>query len=84
MTKKHEPPTFADTLSKLETLTARLEDNDTSLEQSLQDFEQGVQLIRQAQPALQEAEQKVNLLMAKDGEPALAPFDEAEAGKEAE
>ncbi|PLW81733.1 exodeoxyribonuclease VII small subunit [Kineobactrum sediminis] len=84
MTKKTTPPTFADTLSQLETLTARLEDNDTSLEQSLQDFEQGVQLIRQAQQALQEAEQKVNLLMAKDGEPVTAPFNESEAGNETE
>jgi exodeoxyribonuclease VII small subunit len=69
--------TIADTLSQIETLTARLEDNDISLEQALQDFERGVQLIRQAQQALQEAEQKVKLLVERNGEPVTAPFDDA-------
>jgi len=81
MPKKPTAPTFADTLTQLETLTARLESSETSLEQSLQDFEQGVQLIRQAQQALQEAEQKVQLLLDKDGKPVTEPFhDEAEEG----
>jgi len=74
MSKKSSSPTFADTLTQLEALTARLEDSETSLEQSLQDFEQGVQLIRQAQKSLQEAEQKVQLLLEKDGKPVTQPF----------
>jgi exodeoxyribonuclease VII small subunit len=69
MPPKSRPATFAKTLAELETLASRLEDNDTPLEQSLKDFESGVQLIRQAQKALQEAEQKVQLLLEQDGEP---------------
>lgn len=76
MPKKPVTPTFADTLAQLEALTARLEDSETSLEQSLQDFEQGVKLIREAQQSLQAAEQKVQLLLEKDGKPALEPFHE--------
>jgi exodeoxyribonuclease VII small subunit len=84
MPKKSTTPAFADTLAQLEALTARLEDSDTSLEQSLQDFEQGVLLIRQAQQALQAAEQKVQLLLEKDGKPSLEPFAEASEDDDSE
>ena len=68
------PTTFAKTITELEALANRLEDNDTPLEQSLEDFESGVQLIRQAQKALLEAEQKVKMLLDQDGDPAAVPL----------
>ena len=74
MPSKKTPANFADTLSEIETLASRLEDNNTPLEQSLKDFEAGVKLIRQAQKALQEAEQKVQVLLEKDGEPIETPL----------
>ena len=52
-----------------------MEKGDLSLEQSLQDFERGVVLTRACQLALKNAEQRVSILMADDGEPVLAPFD---------
>ena len=76
MTSKKRPTTFANTLAELEVLASRLEDNDTPLEQSLKDFESGVQLIRQAQKALQEAEQKVQVLLDQKGGPVAAPLGE--------
>jgi exodeoxyribonuclease VII small subunit len=76
MPSKKNPTDFANTLKEIEALARRLEDENTSLEQSLKDFESGVQLIRQAQKALQEAEQKVQLLLSRDGEPLVAPMDE--------
>jgi exodeoxyribonuclease VII small subunit len=84
MAKKPTTPTLANTLSQIETLTARMEDEDTSLEQSLQDFEHGVQLIRQAQQALEVAEQKVNLLLEKSGAPVTEPFEDAGEGEDSE
>lgn len=75
---------FAKTIAELEALANRLEDNDTPLEQSLKDFESGVQLIRQAQKALLEAEQKVKMLLDEDGEPVAVslPGDEGQASDE--
>ena len=61
-------------MAELETLSDRLQDNDTPLEQSLKDFESGVQLIRQAQKALLEAEQKVQMLLDQNGEPKATPM----------
>jgi len=78
MPSKKGPTDFASTLQDIEVLARRLEDNKTPLEQSLKDFENGIQLIRQAQKALQEAEQKVQLLLEDNGEPVATPMTESE------
>ena len=52
-------------LEELEALVARLESGDLPLEQALKEFEHGVKLSRQCQAALQEAEQKVEILLKK-------------------
>ncbi len=66
----------------LEELVERLEQGDLSLEESLAAFERGVMLTRACQTALKEAEQKVEILLKKAGEPAVEEFtpDEPEAG----
>ena len=51
------------TLETLEALVEKMESGDLSLEESLQAFEQGVRLTREAQQALQAAEQKVRILL---------------------
>jgi exodeoxyribonuclease VII small subunit len=53
------------TLEELEALVTRLEAGDLPLEQALKEFERGVKLTRQCQTALQEAEQKVEILLKK-------------------
>ena len=72
--KKQEPLDFEAALGELEALTERMEAGETSLEESLRDFERGVALTRTCQQALREAEQKVQMLLEKDGGGALAPF----------
>lgn len=57
---------FEQSLVKLETIIAGLEDNSQSLEQSLSAFEEGIKLTHEAQKALVGAEQKVQLLL-QDG-----------------
>lgn len=52
-------------LEELEALVTRLESGELPLEQALKEFEQGVKLTRQCQAALQEAEQKVEILLKK-------------------
>jgi exodeoxyribonuclease VII small subunit len=68
---------FATTLAELEAIVAKLEDEGTSLEQSLADFEKGVGLIREAQQSLSGAEQKVAKLLEAQGEPVLEPFQDS-------
>ncbi len=76
MVKSKKQTDFAGTLAQLESLIARLEDESTSLERSLSDFEQGISLVKEAQKALVTAEQKVNKLIEADGDPTVKPFQE--------
>ncbi|MDK1023803.1 MAG: exodeoxyribonuclease VII small subunit [Gammaproteobacteria bacterium] len=65
---------FEDSLSKLERLVEQMEDGDFSLEESLQAFEEGIKLTRECQQALKKAEQKVQMLIQKNGELDSVPF----------
>lgn len=66
---KKKQPNFETALEELETLVERMEGGETSLEESLADFERGIELTRSCQTALTEAEQKVEILLKKDGKP---------------
>lgn len=50
-------------LQSLEELIERMEDGGLTLEESLKEFEQGVKLVKTCQKSLQEAEQKVEILL---------------------
>lgn len=67
------PKAFDATLAELERLVDSMERGDLSLEQSLAAFEQGIRLSREAQAALTEAEQKVQLLLDEAGTIASFP-----------
>ena len=69
---------FETSLARLETIVAGMEDNSQSLEQSLSAFEEGIKLTREAQKALVEAEQKVQLLLQDGEEIVTADFPEDE------
>jgi exodeoxyribonuclease VII small subunit len=79
---KEAKPDFETAMRDLEELVGRLEQGDLPLEESLAAFERGVMLTRTCQTALKEAEQKVEILLKKAGEPALEDFtaDESKAG----
>jgi exodeoxyribonuclease VII small subunit len=66
---------FESAMRDLEELVERLEQGDLPLEESLAAFERGVMLTRSCQGALKEAEQKVEILLRKAGEPAIEDFD---------
>jgi len=74
MAKKKTSSSFEEALGELEQLVNRLEAGDISLEESLQAFERGVMLTRTCQKALQEAEQKVQILIDKNGSQVLESF----------
>ena len=73
---KTETPDFETSLKELETLVERMEKGELSLEDSLQDFERGVELTRQCQQALKEAEQKVQQLIGKNEKAELGSFND--------
>ena len=74
MARKKTTPDFEQSLAELQTLVERLENGELSLEDSLSTFEQGIRLSRECQTALTQAEQKVQMLLERDGELAEAPF----------
>ncbi len=76
------PPDFEASMRALEELVERLEQGDLPLEESLAAFERGVMLTRACQTALKEAEQKVEILLKKAGEPTIEDFapDDSKAG----
>ncbi len=55
---------FDDILTRLRTLVERLEGGNLSLEDSLQSFEQGMELCRRGAAILDAAEKKVEVLLA--------------------
>ncbi|MCK5895035.1 MAG: exodeoxyribonuclease VII small subunit [Endozoicomonadaceae bacterium] len=66
---------FEQTLCELETLVETMESGDLTLEQSLSAFEKGIGLTRGCQKALNEAEQKVQLLVETNDHLESRPFD---------
>lgn len=75
MAAKKTPFQFEKSLKELEALVQQLEQGDLSLEESLKQFEKGVQLTRACQQALKDAEHKVAVLMEKNGQDQLKPVD---------
>jgi exodeoxyribonuclease VII small subunit len=81
---KTKLPDFEQSLTELEALVARLEQGDVPLEEALKTFERGVALTRQCQAALRTAQQKVEVLLARNGEETIEVLSEDEADDEDE
>lgn len=75
MTRKKTTSVFEDSMQELEKLVEQMEQGDISLEESLKAFERGIKLTRACQQSLQEAEQKVQILIEKNGQQNLEPFE---------
>ena len=77
--KKTEPakkPDFEHSLARLEEIVRKLESANLSLDEAMKLFEEGVQLSRDCQKHLEQAEGKVEILLKKvGGEMAAEPFD---------
>lgn len=72
---RSQPKGLEKSLAELEALVQRLEEGELSLEAALKEFEKGVKLTRECQAALKEAEQKVEILLNKDGDAAAVEFE---------
>ena len=75
MARQKKTPPFEQSLDALQVLVERLESGDLSLEDSLSTFEQGIALTRECQSALQDAEQRVQVLLEQNGKLVEKPHD---------
>jgi exodeoxyribonuclease VII small subunit len=82
--KKMETPAaapkeaFERSLGRLESLVQKLESPNLALDDAMKLFEEGVQLARECQKQLSEAEARVEILLKKaDGKMAAEPFEPA-------
>ena len=66
---------FEASMEELESLVAAMESGELTLEESLEHFERGIRQVRNCQKALDEAEQKVQILLKESGEQQLADFE---------
>lgn len=72
-------PEFEQALAELEAVVERLERGDLPLEEALSVFERGVELTRHCQSALRAAQQRVEILTKRDGQPQVEPFAAADS-----
>lgn len=72
-----EQPTFETALAELQRIVADLENGSVGLEESLARFERGVALLKTCYATLEQAEQRIELLVGarSDGTPVTQPFD---------
>lgn len=71
-------PNFEKSLEELENLVEALETGELSLDESLKTFEKGIKLTRTCQSALEDAEQRVSILVEKNGERHSEDFDSSD------
>ncbi|EGA69346.1 exodeoxyribonuclease VII small subunit [Vibrio sinaloensis DSM 21326] len=73
--KKPENMTFEATIDELDTIVESLENGDLALDDALKKFERGIALARSGQGKLQDAEQRVSILLNNDDQSPLSDFD---------
>ena len=71
--KKIAEPNLENNLTELKRIITQMEQKNISLDESLAQFERGIQLIRSSQALLSDAEQKIAILLNKN---TLEPFEE--------
>lgn len=68
-------PSLETSMAEISELIEKMEQSDQTLEQSLTQFERGITLIKHCQKILEEAEQKVQILMQSNQDESLTPFN---------
>lgn len=76
MTKANDQlPKLEDSLKEITKLIDTMEHGELSLEQSLTQFERGITLVKHCQKILEEAEQKVKILIQNNNKEDLESYD---------
>ncbi|MDN3614969.1 MAG: exodeoxyribonuclease VII small subunit [Vibrio gallaecicus] len=74
-TKKPENMTFEAAIEELDGLVDQLENGDLALDDALKKFERGISLARAGQSKLNDAEQRVSILLQNDENAELSDFN---------
>jgi exodeoxyribonuclease VII small subunit len=75
-TKPKKAPTLEESLSEITQLIDKMEQSELTLEQSLSNFERGISLVKHCQKILDEAEQKVQILIQNNNQEQLTAYGE--------
>ena len=62
MAKKSPPKSFEDAIARLETITQSMQNNAQPLEEALENYAEGMELVRYCQQKLVAVEQKIQVL----------------------
>lgn len=76
--KKIENLSFEEAVNELEQIVEKLEQGDLPLEDSMKHFERGLQLSKVSQLKLNEAEQKIKMLINDQGQESLVDYTVSE------
>src|SRR4030088_2656824 len=80
LVRNSKVPDFEEALAELEGLVERLERGDLPLDEALKTFERGVELTRHCQSSLKAAQQKVEILLKRNGQTGIEGFSVPEDG----
>lgn len=76
MKKPSKLPNLEESLTEITQLIDKMEQGELTLEQSLNHFERGITLVKHCQKILEEAEQKVQILIQNNHQEELAAYGE--------
>lgn len=84
MNPSDTPPTFEQSLARLQQLVDQLEDGQLTLAQSLAAYQEGIKHLQVCHAALTETERKIEVLSGFNaaGEPMTRPFDDTASDAE--
>ena len=76
VTETDKSPSFEESLTELEAIVTQMENGDLPLNEALEKFELGIKLSRASQQALEQAEQKVKILLSEQGQDTLSELSD--------
>ncbi|KFA59635.1 exodeoxyribonuclease VII small subunit [Gilliamella sp. Choc4-2] len=71
---QNKEPSFEEILKQLETIVSQLENGDFPLDEALNEFEKGIKLAKAGQKQLQQAEQRIQILLSENSDAQLSEF----------
>lgn len=82
--KQNKQPNLEESMSEITQLIDKMEHGELTLEQSLEHFERGIKLVKHCQKVLEEAEQKVQILIQNNNQDELTTYgdDDNDEGRE--
>ncbi len=77
-----EAPNFEKSLARLEEIVEKMENGTLPLDELMSAFEEGQQLLKVCSDRLNEVERRIEILVRKEGQPAVEPFAEESDAEE--